>query len=274
MNLQNIFNKSAIIFVLIAIFATACTKSNEEPEKKPSENDWLDGRTVRYTVMVVNPVGDELKTSTGIDSAIVSLVMNDSIYNRATNKDGIAKFHNLASGIVAVKITHPKYATINMIVDITAQNTDSQYDTKNLRNASTMVAMFPTEGDNMATVSGKALADLDLTAPGLENAPAGLQISSHIDQKQLMNYANHTGDGKIMSILCQSKVNKTTTNASGGFAIKVPASQSGLKVVLVCDDFAYSQTTSTGKQRHVYKAQYDTLTVISGMKHITDITFK
>lgn len=274
MKTHNIFNKGLIMFVLVALFSTACTKSNEEPEAKPSENDWLDGRTIRYTVMVVSPVGDQQKTSVGIDSAIVSLVMNDSVYNRATNKDGIAKFHNLASGIVAVKITHPKYTTTNMIVDITAQNDKEHYDTKNLRNASTMVAMFPTDGKNMAIVSGKALADLDLTTPGLEIAPKGLQISSHIYQKQLINYANHTGEGKILSILCQTKHNTTTTNANGDFTIKVPASQQGLKVVLICDDFAYSQTTATGKQRHVYKAQYDTLIVMSGMKHITDIKFK
>ncbi len=271
--MKNTIIKELIFLGLIMLLAFACTKPNEEEPVKP-ENESIDGRKVRYTVMVVKPEGAQLETSEGIDSAEVSLVMNDSVYNRFTDKNGIAKFGNLASGVLAVRITHPKYASTNMVVDITAEDSSSKYDAANIRNAATMVAMFPIEGENMATVSGKALADLDLTNPGLESAPEGLQISSHIEQKQLLNYVNHKGEGRIVSIMCQSKVEKTTTNANGDFSIKVPASQTGLKVVLVADDFVHQQVTASGNQRYAYKALYDTLTVLSGMKHIADIKYK
>lgn len=265
--------KKIILFCLILFLALACTKPNEEKPKKP-ENENVGGRKVVYTVMVLKPDGESWENSKGIDSAVVSLVMNDSVYNKATDAKGIAKFANLASGIVAVKITHPKYATTSMMVDISARDSSEKYDSKNIRNAATMVSMLPTEGENMATISGKALAELDLTNTDFEFAPEGIQISSYIEQKQLLKYVNQKGDGQIISISCQSKTQKTTTGANGGFSIKVPASQTGLKVVLVADDFAHQQISSSGTKRHVYKAIYDTVSVVSGMKHVADIKYK
>ncbi len=270
MKLKYIFNK-LIIFVAITATISACTKPNEEPELK---KDNISGRRVRYTVMVVNAAFTGTELGTAIDSAMVSLVMNDSVYSVATDSSGIAKFNNLAAGVLAVRISHPKYATTNMIVDITATKDSSrEYDANNLRNASTMVAMFPTEGKNTATISGKTFADLDLTLSGLETAIKGLNISAYIAQKQLINYINHKGEGKITSIVCDADIKNSTTDADGNYSIKVPAGKAGLKVVIVSDDFVYQQKTTTGTQRHVYKAKNDTVTVFSTMKRIHDIVY-
>ncbi len=274
MNFKYILLKAIIIFVAAASIISACTKPNEEEPVEESKEDRISGRTVRYTLMVVNAATGGMKSATGIDSAIVSLVMNDSIYNVATDSNGIAKFNNLAAGMLAVKISHPEYATTSMIVDITAQKDEKEYDAKNIRNASSIVELFPRKGENTATISGKAWADLDLTKTGLENAVEGLKISSHISQKQLVNYVNHTGAGKIISIVCKTNLENATTDAQGNYTINVPASRSGLKIVLVSDDFVYSQKTVQGTQRHIYKAKHDTLTVFSGMKSVHDIKYE
>ncbi len=274
MKLKNIFSKLIIILVVTSSIISSCTKPNEEPPEIKSKEDNIKGRKVRYTVMVVNPASDNVNSVMGIDSAIVSLVMNDSIYNVATDSNGIAKFNNLAAGMLAVRITHPEYTTVNMIVDITAKRETKEYDAENIRNASTMVALFPTKGKNMATVSGKALADLDLTKAGLEPAIKGLKISAYIAQKQLINYVNHKGEGKIMSIVCKASIEKSEVDNAGNYSIKLPAGKDGLKVVMVADDFVYEQKQATGSKRHVYKAPNDTLTLFSGMKRIHDIKYQ
>ncbi len=272
MKLKNIGKQATIILVIISTIMSACTKPNEEPVIEQKEDD-IRGRRVRYTVMVVNPAPDDMAANAGIYGAMVSLVMNDSVYNVATDSSGIAKFNNLAAGMLAVRITHPKYSTINMIVDITSQKKADEYDAENIRNASTMVTIFPVEGEAMATVSGRAIAELDLTNEGLEPAIEGLKVSAYIAHKQLINYVNHQGSGKIISIVCGASIKDAFTDDKGNYSIKVPASKDGLKVVLLADDFAYSQKSVDGEKRLVYKAKNDTVTVFSGMKRVHDIRY-
>ena len=98
-----------IIFVsIISLTILACTKENEEPKPTPSNKDNISGKTVRYTVLVVPGGGTAFKSTKGVDSAIVSLVMDDSIYNIATDTNGLAAFNNLAAGIAAVTIRYPR----------------------------------------------------------------------------------------------------------------------------------------------------------------------
>ena len=54
-----------IIILLTFTFAIlySCTKENIEEEPPPSTEDWIDGRTVRYTVQVV-PAGNTSFKST------------------------------------------------------------------------------------------------------------------------------------------------------------------------------------------------------------------
>lgn len=268
------FLKNAFKFLIIlSVSFFACTKANEEPEPEPSTEDNISGKTVRYTVLVVPGGGTSFKSTLGIDSAIVSLVMNDSVYSIATDTTGLATFNNLAAGIVAVNIRYPEHTTANMIVDLSAVPDSGGYDSNNLRNAATMVALFPLTGEGTASVSGRMLADLDATTPELENALPGLQVTSSVESDQLVNYVNHSGDGEILSIAYEQTINQTFTDANSDYSLTIPATGSGLKIVLTANDFYYDQITVGGPQRKVFKAVSDTINAVSGINYIVDLFF-
>ena len=266
MSLNNNFKLLPAILLIFIVIA-ACTKDNELPAE-----DSILGRTVRYTVLVVPGGGTSFKSAMGIDSAIVSLVMNDSVYSKATDANGLVSFNNLAAGIAAVTVKYNNYTTANLIVDLTIKN-DSGYDSENIRNASTMVALFPLSGNGTATISGKAIAQLDSTNIGIENAPAGLLIGTSIESAQLKDYVNHTGDGEILSIAYENSTNHSPTDANSDYSIVVPATGSGLKIIITSDAFEYDQITTGGTHRKVFKAIADTITAISGVNYYNDIQF-
>jgi len=258
------------LFALIYFF-TACTKEVEPPT--PASADRISGKTVRYTVLVVPGGNTTFKSTNGIDSAIVSLVMNDSIYSVATDTNGLAAFNNLAAGVAAVTINYEHHTTVNLVVDLSAPS-DTGYDSNNLRNASTMVALFPLSGEGTATISGRLFADLDLTTVGLENAPSGLRITTLLEASQLLDYVNHTGDGEILSVAYEQAVNNTVTDTNSDYSITVPATASGLKIVLTADDFVFDQITGAGTtQRKVFTVVPDTVSVISGMSYFRDVIY-
>lgn len=264
-------NYLILLFALLYLF-TACTKEVEPP--KPASADNISGKTVRYTVLVVPGGNTAFKSTNGIDSAIVSLVMNDSIYRVATDTNGLAAFDNLAAGVAAVTINYKNHTTANLVVDLSAPS-DTGYDSNNLRNASTMVALFPLSGEATATINGRLFADLDLTSGGLEIAPSGLKITTLIESSQLIDYVNHRGDGEILSIAYEQAVNSTVSDTNSDYSITVPATASGLKNVLSADDFVFDQTTGVGTtQRKVYTVAPDTVSVISGMSFFRDIIYQ
>ncbi len=265
-------NFNSIIFLLFSILLfNACTKDVEVPEPDPA--DRISGRTVRYTVLVVSGANTTFKSTQGIDSAIVSLVMNDSIYSVATDTNGLAAFNNLAAGVAAVTIDYPNHTRANLIVDLSAPS-DTGYDANNLRNASTMVALFPLSGAGTATIKGRLFADLDLTTAGMEIAPAGIKVSSLIESSQLVNYVNHTGDGEILSISYENATNSILSDNNSDYSVIVPATASGLKILIQTDDFVYDQIDAGGSpQRKVFHADADTITAISGITIFNDIQF-
>jgi len=270
---MNLNRKTGIIlavFVLIYLF-TACTKEVEPPE--PSISDNISGKTVRYTVLVVPGGNTTFKSTNGIDSAIVSLVMNDSIYSVATDTNGLAAFNNLASGVAAVTINYANHTTANLIVDLSAPK-DTGYDSNNLRNASTMVALFPLSGEGTATINGRLFAELDLTTPGIENAPVGIKVTAVLESSQMVNYINHTGDGEILDISYEQATNHAFTDANSDYTIIVPATASGLKIVINTDDFVYDQITAPATtQRKTYSSVADTVSVISGITYFRDVVY-
>ncbi|MEN8120269.1 MAG: hypothetical protein ABFS35_07980 [Bacteroidota bacterium] len=270
--MMNLNKKTGIVlavFVLVYLF-TACTK---EVEPVPATTDNISGKTVRYTVLVVPGGNTSFKSISGIDSAIVSLVMNDSIYSVATDTNGLAAFNNLAAGVAAVSINYANHTTANLVVDLSAPK-DTGYDSNNLRNASTMVALFPLSGEGTATIKGRVFAELDLTTAGLENAPTGLKVTTLLESSQLVDYVNHTGNGEILSVAYEQATNSTNTDANSDYSITVPATASGLKIVISSDDFVYDQITGVGTtQRKVYKAAPETVSVVSGITYFRDVIY-
>ncbi|MBN1251466.1 MAG: hypothetical protein JXR51_15280 [Bacteroidales bacterium] len=262
--------KIIILFSFLLAIFNSCTKENIE--ESPSE-DWIDGRTVRYTVLVVSAGNTSFKSIMAADSAIVSLIMNNRTYSSATDTNGLATFNNLAAGIAAVNIKYPNHTTANLIVDLSVK-TDSVIDSDNLRNSSTMVAMFPLNGQGTANIKGKAFAELNTDLLGLENAPPDLKISSIIESSQLIDFVNHTGSGQILEISYEQTINTTNLNASSEYEINVPAAGSGLKIVIKADDFVYNQINGGIPQRKIYNHNADTISVVSGITYFNDIIFE
>ncbi|OQX98014.1 MAG: hypothetical protein B6I20_11595 [Bacteroidetes bacterium 4572_117] len=252
-------------------FFQACTKEVEPPV--PASSDNISGKTVRYTVLVVPGGNTSFKSVSGVDTAIVSLVMNDSIYSVATDTNGLAAFDNLAAGVAAVTVTYKNHTTAKLIVDLSAPN-DTGYDSNNLRNAATMVPVFPLSGKGTATIKGRVFAELDLSSAGIENAPTGTKITSLLESLQLLGYVNHTGDGEILDIAYNEAVYSTNTDINSDYSITVPATASGLKIVINADDFDYEQITGVGTiQRKTYSALSDTVSVFSGVTYFRDIIY-
>lgn len=261
--------KSILLSFLFTTVFLSCTKENI---KEPPVEDNINGRTIRYTVQIVAAGNTTFKSFNMIDSAIVSLVMNDSIYSVATDKNGIATFNNLFSGTVQVNVKYDNYTPVNLIVDLTTSK-DSIYDANNLRNAATMIALFPLSGNGTATIKGKAFAELNTTIAGLEVAPVNIQVSSIIESEQLTHFTNHTGSGKILSVSYEQSINYTQLNSNSEYQITVPAAGSGLKILIKANDFVYNQITGTGTQRTIYKDDIDTISVISGFSYFNDIIY-
>ncbi len=259
-----------VLFFMLILF-NACTKDVEQPQPDPA--DKISGRIVRYTVLVVSGANTTFKSTQGLDSAIVSLVMNDSIYSVATDTNGLATFNNLVAGVAAVTVDYANHTRVNMLVDLAAP-ADTGYDANNLRNASTMVALFPLSGPGTASIQGRLFADLDLTAPGMETVPADIKVNTYLESSQLINYVNHTGDGKIISISYEDAANSSLTDNNGDYSIVVPATASGLKIIIQCDDFAYNQIDAGGNpQRKIFHAAAQTITAFSGLTVFEDINY-
>ncbi len=265
--------KTGFLFFIFFVLNVSCTKENVPEPVVVSNVDNIQGKTVRYTVLVVPSGYSSIKSTDAIDSTYVSIVMNDSIYSKVADINGLATFDNLAAGVTAVSIKRENYTTANYIVDLKSK-TDTDYDSQNLRNAATMVVLFPLVGAGTATISGRTFADLDLTNVGLEIAPANLQISSIIESNQLINYVNHSGDGEILSLSYSPIVKQAVTNSGSDYSITVPATGSGLKIIVKANDFQYNQTIGVGTLlRKIYRSEPDTIIAISGMSYFVDIDY-
>lgn len=263
-----------IIFsaLIISVVLFSCKKRNIEEEVL---EDSISGRKIRYVVMVLDGSNSVNKSIT-LDSAKVSLVMNDSIYTKKIDTTGLVHFDYLFAGNTVVKISCENFTTVNYIVDLTAEfDTTEVYDSDNLRVVSSLITIFPTKGENTAKIIGKAFADLDLTAAGLETVPANTRVTARINVKSLEEYISHSAPGGILNFSYENVNADTLIDASGNYEIIIPASLNGLEVIINADDFAYDQQISpTQTQRKIYTLIPDTLNVISGCTKINDLIFE
>ncbi len=258
------------LFLFIVLFSY-CKKRNIEEE---DPIDSISGRKIRYTVLIIPAENTVNKSSKAIIGATVSLTMNDSIYTEEINDKGFVVFSYLFAGNAAVKVECPGYTTANYVVDLTADpEYPDIYDSDNLRNVSTIISLFPIVGDSVATVSGMAFAELDLTTAGFETVVEPINIRATVCSDQLYNYIDHSASGAILDLAYENTINIDVLNNTGLYEIVVPSSANGLKICLNSDDFVYNQITLTTPQRQVYTFLQDTVTVYPASKKIKDIIF-
>ncbi len=256
------------VSLIVSVFVS-CTK-DVEPIIPVEDN--ITGGTIRYTVLVVEGGNSSFKSISTIDSAHVSLVMNDSIYTKTTDINGFATFNNLAPGIISVKIISANHTTVDFVVDLSL--TDSLYSSANIINASTMVALFSSSGEGTATISGHLFAELDLSQPGYENAPSNIKVSAVLESNQLINFVNHDGIGEVINIVYENAVTSSFSDDDSNYLLTVPASASGLKLVLFADDFIFDQIIPQGTiENKIFHSLVDTIKVISGSSVYRNILY-
>ena len=259
-----------LIIALLTVIAS-CTKENIEPE---APEDSISGRKIRYSIMVVDGSSNVNKAIT-IDSAKVSLVLNDSIYTKTIDPTGIVSFDYLFAGNAVVKVSCEGFTTANYIVDLTAKpDTANIYDSSNLRIVSSIISIFPTAGSGTAKISGRAFAELDLTNTEPETVPDKTKIYAKINVAAIKEYITHSASGGILQFYYEGVNKDTTTNEFGDYEITIPASLNGLPVIISADDFVFNQQiTATQTQRKIYKLEPDTINVFSGSSKINDLNF-
>ena len=261
-----------IIFLLLLTISFSCKKKNIIPE---ATVDNIDGRKIRYTVLVLNADNSIGKNTKTLDSATVTLAMNDSVYTVAVDENNFVVFDYLFAGNAIVKVECEGYTTANLIVNLKAMlDTANIYDSGNLRKVSTIVTLFSTKGEGTATISGKAFADLDLTNSSYEFVPENINIRAIVCPEQIYEYVNHSASGGIIDLFYENIIFATETDNFGNFQVTVPASAKGLKIFLQADDFVYQQQIAPDETvRQIFSYISDTVTVFPNSLKITDLYF-
>lgn len=263
--------KTILLSILIVIAILSCKKANVTDD---TYSDNIEGVRIRYVVSVVDGSTASAKSETSIQNAVVCMVVNDSVYEIAVDKNGIAIFNNLFAGNALVQVKCEGYTTANLIVDLKAlPDTVNIYDATNRRIVSNIISIFPTTGDNLANVSGKIYADLDFTNAGEEAVSTNLNIRAVVDPDDLYSFVDHSGSGRILDLSYEGFL-VSTNSQSGAYSLSLPATTTGLNYIITSDDFEYqSIITSSETERHVYRLSPDTISVQTAGNYIRDLHF-
>jgi len=118
---------------------------------------------VHYTVQIVDGAQGYINTRTALPDATVTVSQGNSSTEITTDATGLATFPDLESGFVTVTIEIAGYSDVLMIVDLRDSGTDTDGENPDLRYATTQVMVFPTEGTNMYTITGRSYYEQDET---------------------------------------------------------------------------------------------------------------
>ena len=174
---------------------------------------------------------------------------------------GVATIKDLRVGTVSVQIEADGFTKVSYVAQLTPplDTVHSSLSAWNLeRYSATMIPLFPTTGTNQATIKGVVTYESDLTNL-LAEKPSGLDVLAIIDAESSTfvdtyilpsNYYGYYFNitpkdfsfyGNIIKIAYNSAVAKATTDASGAFTVKVPATGNGLPIRLEVSELAVDQ---------------------------------
>ncbi|MDD4149899.1 MAG: hypothetical protein PHE33_07705 [Bacteroidales bacterium] len=266
---------TVITLIILVIFLSGCKKANE-PDAV-IYTDGISGVRIRYVVSVVDGSSTISKSDSAINNATVCVVVNDSIYETPVDKNGLAVFNNLFAGNTIVQIKCEGYTTANLIIDLKAMpdsDSSSIYDSSNRRVVSSIVSIFPTSGQNLASISGKIRAELDLTNTKLETVTNDISVRANVIATGLYNYVDHDCSGGVLDLNYSGFI-ITGNNSLGNYSLKVPASAKGLSYIINADDFEYlQQVTPSDVERKIYNLKADTIIVQAGGSYINDLIYE
>jgi hypothetical protein len=268
MKIQNFINSIISILITSVFFLSinSCTKDNITEAEK---TDSILGRKIRYTVMVYNASENVKKSSVIMDSVLVSLVMNDSIYKEYTDSNGIVSFNNIAAGYVAVSVTSPHFTDVNYIANLTLKADTNLYDNTNLRNASSLIAIFSLNSEFMATISGYLYIPKNEEINEYEKLLTPVKIRANICDSNIYKYSQHTGSGGIEQMVYNNFYSQTISDNNGYYSLKLPTNLSGIKLCIEADDFKYANQTT----EKIYTQAIETLIIKAGGNYYRNIYY-
>jgi hypothetical protein len=260
-----------LIFTLVIANFQSCKKSSlsEEDAIKLQQQTLVD-----YTVTLVSADNTHLiSTSTksasavlAINGAIVKVTQDGVMVTKTADASGVLVFPNLKLGSASVQIKASGYSVINYVVDLLAMqmsysssHTSTYVSTTDYYSSSStdqhdaglltivggsrlgnIIAMIPNSGTSMATIQGKVTYESDLTNIGRETVPASTRVLAILSGGN-SNLIGNQADNYITSLSYDSLDMKGTTDATGNYSIKVPATADGLTYKLVVPDFSATQ---------------------------------
>lgn len=159
----------------------------------------------------------------------VAIINEGERREEMTDENGIAYFENVRIGQVPVVVSKSGYYTIRG---------DYQFDDAELdrKQQSVNLAILPSEGEAMATVSGQATLDLDLTSPETDYVPSGTELFKMIPNINLPGNFMYDGFPYV-----------ATTEENGEFNIEVPGSANGLFYTIQYNSFVANQSLAINR---------------------------
>jgi len=253
-----------IVFCIFLLFS--CTKENPLFEKQTEEGTFI------YSIKVLNAEDLIYKTESGLENIEVSISINDSVYTDTTNAEGFVTFFNVPQTYIPVSVKNKAYTGAEILVNL---NLDSAFQNKGIVYVSTKIALLPLKSEKPAKISGKILADLNLTNSELETYSNPINISANIPANSLKNFVEQQGFGKIEEIFYSNSSFFTKSNSSGEYSFEIPAIPNGLDIIISGDDFRSNQTGADGKiTEKVFENKPDTIKIYPNITKIHDIIYK
>jgi len=255
--------------VIGTLFVTSCQKdtltkagalnlqeSLSEQNLRVQDSLQKAGGIIRYSVTVIaaNQTSFSGKKSSvqkvqGLQGATVALDQNGVIVTATTDVNGIALFPNSRIGTATAVVTLAGFTTVDFKTDLTpTEYTNGNVTSSTVRQVSTMVPIFATTGAaNLATITGNATIETNLTNTTRELVPAGTVVSAYInaaDGNFIDTYlnGNNTGPGTILSASYETALTTATVTATGTYVLNVPAAVNQLPIAVAYSDVVTTQT--------------------------------
>ena len=242
---------------------------------------------ITYSVNVVDAGDAGFSGKSGKGGSLSGATVTVSQYGQAVTKTsdatGIIVFNDLRIGNASVSITATDFTSVNLIADLTPlYDPNYQITSYSVREAATLVPVFPVTGSSLTTISGKVTLETNLTNNTPEDA-SGLTVVASVDMDKDANsngvsdfsekFLQGNGDaGQIISISYSNFANRVTTGADGTYSgLEIPTCANGIPVKIELEDYATDQTLYlnqlggqrvTGNQtiRTIFSTYYDGVT--------------
>jgi hypothetical protein len=187
----------------------------------------------------------------GVPTLTVTISKNGKAVTATTDAAGIALFKGLQPGTVVGTVSGTGFTTTNFTVSI-KEGTSSNGNNEPTTNAGAIIPVFETEGDNVATVTGRATFEGTLLNDEPEPVPDGTTVAFSIDaaSNRFKDLFKAILDLDLLGELVTTtsvdnlsfEGNFVATTTNGSYSINLPTSHHGLDYTYTFSDFTADQS--------------------------------